>query len=405
MGNYALMLVAGAALAAGLFMTSLGSNVQMADRERDLRVTKLLARDAAVAGAHVTMRALAEAENPWMDPTDYEVTDLYWGTSTVNTVVTNVGSPPGDTVDVIATGTRHYIDRHGFGKDTTHTIQMRVVRYANPGVPIAFRNAITVDLQLQLFGNMYVGSLDPTLNGNVHTNGHLTTTGNSFLVEGYGTYTTSEDVKQPDRFQPNNDINGPDPNVHWADSIKIPDLDLAQLAATATVHETGNLLIDGDTFPYKSFAEWAAAIGSPTGYGTEADPFILLVDGTLTFTNRVELDGFGIVASLTDIQIIPNGTGGGLIGGIFGGTYSELGIYTPGFIDIAGNAEIVGYLYAKNYIQFHGTPSVTGGLVTHDARFNAGGDPNVVHATIKIGNGFDIRTRIIGPRIIAYAEW
>jgi len=404
MGHYALLLVAGLLVTSAFLMGGLRIDIADADQALNLRLVKILARDAAISGVQMTTRMLAGDQNPWIDPTDYEVTDLEYSGGIVTTTVSGVGFPPGDTVDVVSVGRRKYIARNGVGRDTSHTVQVRFVRYANPGVPLAFSNAITTDIEIELVGNIYIGSLDSTINAGIHTNGHLTTTGNSFLVEGYGTYTTTEDVRQPDNFVPNNDTNGSAPNVFQADSIRIPNLDLTELIDESTVHETGDLTIDGDTFPYLSFAEWAAAIGSPTGYGTEADPFILVVDGTLTFLNRVELEGFGIVASLTNINIVPQGIGGGLVGGLFG-TYVQLGIYTPGFIDIAGNAEIVGFLYGKDYIRFQGTPDVTGGLVTNDARFAAGGNPRVLHSTIKIGNGWGIRTRIIGPRIIAYAEW
>jgi hypothetical protein len=363
-----------------------------------------MARDAAMTGYQLVTLKLAQDPDPWIDGSAYEVSGPDDKGGEYNTVVSTVGAEPGDTVQVQSVGTHGYIGLDGVPRDTTHVIDVRFVRYTEPGVPLAFRNAITVDLELKLFGDMYIGALDSTLNAGIHTNGHLTTTGNSFVVEGYGTYTTSENVPQPQNFVPNWDTNGVNPNVFWADSIMIPDLDLTELAETATLHIPGDFTIDGYTFPYATFAQWAQAIGSTTGSGTENDPFILLVDGTLEFFGPVHISGFGVVASLTNIVIEPNGIGGGVFGGLYG-TFVQLGIYTPGFIDIAGNAEIVGALYGKDYIEFHGTPNVTGGLVTHDARFKAGGTPQIIHSTIKIGNGWGIESRIIGPRVVAFAEW
>lgn len=404
MGQYALLFVLSVFVTSSAVMIGVRSDTADADQSVNLRYAKLLSRDAALTGYHMVTLKLAKDPDPWIDASAYEVSGVDDKGGTFTTVVSTVGEPAGDTVQVQSIGTRHYIGRDGVPRDTNHVIDVRFVRYTNPGVPLAFRNAITVDLELKLFGDMFVSALDSTINAGVHTNGHLTTTGNSFVVEGYGTYTTSQDVKQPQNFRPNLDTNGVRPNVFWADSIKIPDLDLNELVSTATLHVPGDYTIDGNTFPYTTFAQWASALGSSTGSGTENDPFILVVDGTLNFLNRVEISGFAVVASLTKIVIDPLGSGGGLIGGIYG-TFVQMGIYTPGFIDIRGNAQIVGALYGKDYIQFHGTPNVIGGLVTHDARFKAGGSPQITHSTIKIGNGWGIESRIIGPRVVAYAEW
>ena len=404
MGQYALIFATSIFVTSSLVMSGIRSDVSHTDQAVNLRYAKLLARDAALTGYQLVTLKLAQDPDPWIDGSVYQVSGNDDTGGTYATIVSTVGNPPGDTVQVQSVGSRHFIGLDGVPGDTTHVIDVRFVRYTEPGVPLAFRNAITVDLELKLFGDMFISALDSTLNAGVHTNGHLTTTGNSFVVEGYGTYTTSEAIPQPENFVPNLDTNGVNSNVFWADSIMIPDLDLSELINTATVHIEGDYFIDGYTFPYTSFAQWASAIGSSTGSGTENDPFILVVDGTLTFFGPVHISGFGIVASLSQILIEPNGIGGGLFGGLYG-TYVQLGIYTPGFIDIAGNAQIVGALYAKGYIQFQGTPNVTGGIVTHDARFKAGGTPQITHSTIKIGNGWGIESRIIGPRLVAFAEW
>lgn len=404
MGQYVLIMSLSLFVTASVVMSGIRSDVSDTDQTLNLRYTKLLARDAALTGFQMVTLKLAKDPDPWIDGSVYEVSGSDGSGSSYATVVATVGYPPGDTVQVQSIGTRHYIGLDGVPRDTTHVIDVRFVRYTDPGVPLAFRYAITTDTEIHLQGNMHIGSLDSLINAGIHTNGYLWTTGNSFLVEGYGTYTTSVHVPQDDNFVPNNDTNRTRPNVFWADSVKIPNLDLSELVNTSTLHVGGDLTIDGNTFPYTSFAQWAQGIGSSTGSGTEADPFILVVDGTLSFLNEVHLSGFGIVASLSKIIIDPLGSEGGLIGGLYGPCV-QLGIYTPGFIDIRGNAQIIGSLYGKDYIQFHGTPNVTGGLVTHDARFSAGGNPEIIHSTIKLGNGWGLESRIVGPRVVAYAEW
>lgn len=404
MGQYILIFTLSVFLASSVVMTGVRSDVSDTDQAVNLRHAKLLARDAALTGYQLVTLKLAKDPDPWIDADAYVVSGVDDKGGTYQTIVSTVGATPGDTVEVTSIGTRPYIGWDGASHDTTHVIDVRFVRYTDPGVPIAFRNAITTDTEIKLVGDMYIGSLDSLINAGIHTNGHLTTTGNSFLVEGYGTYTTSSAVPQEDNFIPNNDTNGVKPNVFWADSIRIPNLDLSELITTSTLHIAGDYTIDGDYFPYHTFAEWSQALGLSRGSGTENDPFILVVDGTLTMLNRVEISGFSVIASLTNIIIDPKGEGGGVIGGLYG-TFVEMGIYTPGYIDIAGNPDIVASLYGKNYIQFHGTPEVIGGLVTHDARFSAGGTPQIIHSTIKIGNGWGLESRIIGPRVVAYAEW
>lgn len=408
MGQYAYIVLGALALSAAVLAFGLRSDTVHADRKVGFYQTKIEARDAAQTGFNLTLRKLAADQDPWVDSTRYGYPETDFKRSTFTSTVTPTGVPVGDTVDVVVVARHPYIDRQGVGRDTTHTIEARVVRGTVSGVPPGFRYAISTDTDLLLQGNIQVVSAFDEINASVHSNGRLRTRGNTFAVEGYGTYTGSfqETSSSTSQFDPNVDWNGSASNVFQRDSVHLPNLFLDELRASATLHETGNFTIDGDVFPYTSFADWATALGSTTGTGTVDDPFILVVEGDLELDNRIDLDGYGMLVSVGDVEINPSGSEGSLTGSIDG--YSmEIGVFAVGNIDVNGNAKIVSTLYSQGRVTFHGTVDLKGGIVAKETRFIGGGNPLITYVgpgfgLVKPGFGWRDAT---GPVVIASAEW
>ncbi|MGA7303478.1 MAG: hypothetical protein WBW88_01335 [Rhodothermales bacterium] len=409
MGQYAYYLVAAFALTAGVLVLGLRSDTVDADKKVGYYQVKIEARDAAQSGFHLTMRKLAADQDPWVDSTKYGFGETSYQRSTFTSSVTPFGTPVGDTVDVVVVGFHKYIDKQGVPRDTTHTIEARVVRGLVEGVPPRFRYAISTDTDLLLQGNIEVKSGFPEINASVHSNGTLRTRGNTFTVQGYGTYTGSyfeTATGASNRFQPNVDWNGSADNVFQRDSVDLPNLELDRLRAAATHYETGDFSIDGDTFPYSSFAEWAAALGSTVGTGTADDPFILVVEGDLELLNRIDLDGYGMLVSASNVEVSPSGSEGSLTGGI-DGYNMELGVFAAGNIDVNGNAIMKSTLYSQGRVTFHGTVDLTGGIVAKETKFIGGGSPLITyvgpgHGLTKPGFSWKDAT---GPIVIASAEW
>lgn len=406
MGHFSIIVVAAGLLTISLVLVNARDATHAADQELAEHQYKSLARDAAVTGQHLTVRKLAADTDPWTTGADYEFTSTDFRSGSFEVDVTPVGTPLGDTVDVTATGTNG---------PQTQVIQARYAReYADGGIPPAFRNVITTDLYIQLKGTVNIRAINKTFNASIHTNGDLETYGNSFVVEGYGTYTGDAYTNQEDNFTPNIDYNEDDPNVFWADSVRIPDIDLDAMrnkatTITPTPSNGDPYVVDGDATPVIDFADY--------GPGKPDDPSIWYVEGPLNFVNRVEFKGYGVIVSEGDVLIDPKGEDGGVMGGLAGDETTSM-VMTPGAINIAGNANLGegdftnGFtkgltLYAGTEVEFQGTPFMVGGIVTPETHFKGGGTPEIIYAapTETITDpGFEYIVPV-GPVLIAYSEW
>ncbi|MGA7303733.1 MAG: hypothetical protein WBW88_02615 [Rhodothermales bacterium] len=406
MGQFAYLMLAAFIVTGAMFLFGQQQDTMVADKQLNYFQFKDEARAAAHSGFNITLGNLARDTDPWVDSTRYRLPLTSYERATYKTTVTPSGTPLGDTVDVIAKGFKSYINRLGKGDDTTHTIQARVVRGVHHGsIPPGFRNALMSDLDLTLQGDMSITSLYPGENASVHSNGTLRTIGNSYLVEGYGTYTTGIDDHHPGGWQPNNDWNGAAGNTFYRDSIPLPIPDWDAWLNNATYYVSGDFEIDGNTFSYSDFAAWATAEGVPER-GVADAPFILYIDGNLTLKNRIEMTGYGILAVRGDLVMEPNGSDGGFIGQVE--EYNTTaGLFAHGDIDIQGNAIITGTLFSEQLIQFRGTPTITGGVIAKESEFDGGGTPNITWVGPGAGlidEGFPYDDPI-GPVIVAYAEW
>ncbi len=332
-------------------------------------------------------------------------------------------------------------------------------RYArdkdDAGIPPAFKHTIISDFFMQLKGNMLVTSISDDLNASIHTNEDLTLKGNSFLVEGFGTYTGTVNLNNQagDNFIPNIDYNGPDPNYHWADSVRIPQLDWDKLYNTATTSSGayydmaangGNpLIVDNAVI---DFTDPSAPFWTDSGLsyncsgscGTEQNPFVLYIDGPAEFLNTVEVVGNGYIAATQDITVAPTGSGGGVYGGLNANQETQLIMATQQYMYVGegggnaclgrGPASFVGNdgntygnehcqsasgdfdrgvtLYVEEEVVFKGTPFIVGGVVAKKATFDGGGTPWITYASPNEGTldlGFEYIIPI-GPILIAYSE-
>lgn len=411
MGSYSYILVLAFILTSGVVVVGLQRDTKDADSTVGRYQAKIQARDIAQSGLSLVLRKLGSQSTPWLDVDSYGFPETEYQTGTFEAIVDSGGFSGGDTLDVTVVGKVGYIDERGRGGDTTHTIQAMVIRGLVAAIPPGFRNAITTDNYLLLQGSMEVRSMWKNINANVHTNGQLRARGNNFIVEGYGTYTTSTTVMQEDNFVPNVDWNGSASNVYQKDSVDIEDIDLVNLRAHATLYETGDYVIDGDGFAYTSFYDWADALGAPVDpelghVGTITNPFILVADGHLTIQNQWDMEGYAMVVTASDMTLEPTGTGGGVQGRVEGYN-TTLGLYAVGNIDVEGNATMTASMYSHARVSFHGTPILTGGIVARECQFIGGGNPIVTYvgpSTAIVKPGFTFR-EARGPVIIASAEW
>ena len=429
MGSYAYLLAAAFVLAGSMMLLGQRSDVNKADLDLARIHMKQDARDAAVSGLNVSMRKLADEQGPWVVASDFSVASYQYGDasgpqSTYSTSVSIVDAVGGDTVDVISTGSKIYSTRRGTASDTTHVIQTRVARgFLFGATPPGLRAAIMSDQTMLVHGDFTVSALLPGVNADIHTNGTLDTRGNSFTIEGMGTYTGGRRInrQQEDNFVPANDWNGSDLNVFQRDSIPIPVWDVARFKTDATAsgyYSASPLVIDGDALTASGittidqFAE--NFLGLPPGdYGTTPEnKLLVMVENTITFTDAVDLDGYVQFGATGQVDVETHGPDDGLlmsydldIPNLTAAT--NVGIFTTDNIRIEGNATIVATLYSEGSITYLGGTHLIGGQVAKQTTFQGGGTVNIdwVGPGPGIADYFDPYDEPIGPVIVAYAEW
>ena len=437
------VLVTGAMLGIGM-----QRDARQADQEVQEYDFEMLARDVALTGLYATVRMLAEdyMMGSWTSGTYF--TNEPYDNGTFTTIVTVndpiTGGASGDTVDVIS---------RGYMGPAEHVIFARYARDKDDvGIPPAFKPTIVSDFFMQIDGNMLIASINDELNASIHTNDDLTLKGNSFLVEGFGTYTGTVNLNNQaeDNFIPNDDYNGDDVNHHWADSVRIPQLDWPKLLDRAQnisgTYSTTPLVVNGGvidfTDPTSTFWEdnpgltYNCTSGS---CGTEENPFVIYVEGTADFENKVEIIGNGYIATTENIVISPAGSGGGVYGALNAnqettvilatqqdmevgkaGGNACLGLGPASYTDNAGDTHSNNHcqsasgdfdrgvtLYVEDEVRFKGTPFIVGGVVAKTATFDGGGNPWITYASPNEGTldvGFEYIIPI-GPILIAYSEF
>jgi hypothetical protein len=279
------------------------------------------------------------------------------------------------------------------------------------------------DNTLTIHGDFSLNSLIPGQNADLHTNGVLDARGNSFVVEGMGTYTggASVNAQQMDNFVPDDDWNGSLDNVFERDSIALPTWDHATFrtdAQTNGYYTTDALEVDGDALAragvstVDDYAE--IVLGLPPGdYGlTDDEPFLVMVDNTLTFDNAVSLSGFVQFGATGDVDVQTHGPDDGIFidytADIPNKTaFTHAGIFTTAGIRVEGNATIQATLYAEGSITYLGGTHLIGGQVAKNTTFQGGGTVDIdwVGAGSGVLEYFDPYDEPIGPVIIAYSEW
>lgn len=425
MERIVLFLALAAFLTGSIVMLNMEQNSAGADGALTEYQSKAFARQAAHAGLRTTVRQLARASDaPWTAPTSFNLSNTSYEVGSYEVTLQSVG-PTGDTVDVFATGI--------YDEDTVYVDARYKRAFDLEGTPPAFRSVILTDQLLQISGNIHISTLDPTLNANVHTNGSLSTNGNAFLVEGYGSYSGSGHTNQPDNFQPKVDYNGAESNVLEIPAIDIPDASLDSSHADVSYIEPAQNLVNVSNqnhnpiqIDVRTKADNLCATGEiPPSKCTDADgdglidlgrskAFVWWVSGTIDLQN-VEIAGNAVLYA--DANRMANGgtptSGDGIevdrrvVGTLSDEDETQLMLRTPGSIDVYGNDEIVATMWTNDQATFHGTPDMIGGILSPEAHFSGHGNFNLTYAAPSsvITDPGDTNLYPVGPVLIAYAEW
>ena len=450
MGQYALLIVLSALILGGIVLFNAQQKAQAADDDLTEYHEDRFARELALVGLKQAERRLAG------DPDDW---DLYASNPAQAQARYGAGTTTytkGAFTGTYAVKYDGYTAKTGVTPTTTGTPELAFVtatgvyngqRYVaravyeqgetDIGVPPAMRQSIVSNNRLYLNGNIEIS-------GGVHTNNCLDSSGNSFDVYGQGTYTGCDGANDS-RFTG---------GVAEMDSIKIPKVVIpttfdhqtaspqnasigAQTVNITTTAISGTLSTGGGGGKGKGGQGGSSSplATTVTGAGTQADPYVLVVQGNLTFGGNVRFlrgtDGAGNPLQ-GHIQIYVNGavtiSGNTQIAPVTGtlpdqfstiaetNTWREtnmpdggtIGIYATQDITMTGNATVVGHLYTNGTVKYSGGGHrvVIGGITTQN-EIEVKGNAQVVYTNPNgsiLSPGANYQTPD-GIRLAAYREW
>ena len=346
---------------------------------------EILARNAALAGLERVQQKLADSFHSYGNVTGTNDGASYEVHATTN------GS---DEVMVQSMGMAYATD----GDTVEFYIQAKFKRRTilPSEAPPFMRYAVISDEDLILRGNL-TGQVyaegDPAnqLNANMHTNTNLQGIGNSFLVNGFGTYqltASPSEASLADNFDPNhNPANAP--VCYQSEEVPIPTITPATLAGSLAVDSTspGDILL----------------VGSRT-YGTRDNPYIWHIEGNLSIHSSGTIIN-GYVMFLVDGAADLRGNIEVGTSGYTGGDESNIAIYTGLGVRMRGNSEIWGQIYSNGGVEFEsGTPTVYGSITTKGG-VDFRGTVNIFYrkASPALTKPFQPDVYVLDR--IAYSEW
>lgn len=421
MGQSAVILVLAATLTVGILVVAAMRQTNEADVELASYQYKVLAREAATTGMHLTARKLVDDLEHWQsDPTSYGFSTQTYGNARFTVVVTALHE---DTVEVVSTG------EFGAGE---HIIEARYTKaFASLAVPPAFRYGVMGDTEVSLDGTASVRTLNDGLNANIHANGDLDVDGSRMRIEGYGTYGPSgtDGVTPRGRinqiFDPNVDSNGSEDNVYRSGDVGLPSLDPLDYAdlPPASYTTASDTTLSGVV----DVQAWATSLGYGPEVGTIQQPFLLYVNGDLRIEDEVFLLGYVQIVTYGDISI--QGTVASTMDprpdpfademdwdawlekNIDDEGHTKAGFYANGGITVEGNSTIAGQLFANNGIDVTGSGgqrmNIIGGFAGSRVDIDVSGHLGFRYAQVSTAVVLPGWTETLpdGIRLATWAEW
>lgn len=342
-----------------------------------------LARNAAQAGYQRARQALADSYASTSFSGTYH-NGSYSVTITVdgrNATVRSVSTIP-----------------NSYGEDVSYTTFATFFRHNGTSteteLPPFMQYAMLANGTLTLKGN-FEATVHPsapgTTNSNVHVNHQLDLSGNSLLVEGYGSYgvsvSASPSTAQFTTFQPNYQPDPLQPTSAPASAVSIPTFSMSDFAAQITPDSvsTGNVTLSGTV----------------TG-GTRLDPLVWHITGDLTSSGNTTVDGYVMFIVEGDVSFGGNVTVGS--SGYAASDESSIALYASGNVTIHGTVDVYGQIFADQNVSIAGNVKVYGNVVSRgDGTIEMMGNPRLIYRAASPA----LTTNWQGGEIemTSYSEW
>lgn len=420
MGQYTVIIVLSAILLGGVILFNARSSTSAASTELTAYQSDRIAREASQVALRDVVRELNARPEAWtstlsaaqaefdIPATTYALADDIETTYSVTLTEMYLGTPTNpadpDRVRLRVDGTfDSWSETTQSVEPTDYVVEAVYERgWVDVNVPGGFRDAIMSDQLVDVRGNIQIS-------GDIHSNDEISSSGGSFDVFGTGTYTGSESANDAQ-------FTG---GVAERDSIVIPDVTIPPSSSDKSFAANHTLTDANDpagTLP----AGWYGV----TGKGTEADPYILYVNGDLGISGDVRLlghiriyvngevtiNGNSSLSSVTaptpdpnqDVSVAEAWAEANLPEGI------TIGIYANGDVTMSGTMFIAATVYTYGAVRYTGGghKMMVGGIIAHeplDVRGNAKvyykeGADSVYDPGIP-------RQVPDGIRLVAYREW
>src|SRR5690606_32509722 len=386
MGKAALLIIAASLAMGSMYSLAAKDDARQAEARLSKHQYEVLARNAALAGYNRAKQALADN----FDAAPAQLKGTYAGTD-YNVSITR----DGDVATISAKGVATAAD----GTDVDFQIKSSIRKELSVDIadiaPPFMRYAVITDKDLQLNGNilmdLYVdGNEDNTLNANMHTNGMLTIKGMAATVRGFGTYVTgasgSPATALTKTFNPySNPTN--EPVSRQASKIEIPEFDAAKFLSKVNVDKssTGEVQLSG-------------TYNLP---GTRENPFVWHINGDLSASGGVQINGYALFIVEGDITLSGNFRGSSTY---TGSDESNIALYASGKVTMSGNADLYGQIYSEGGVELKGTPRVYGSI-TSKGTVTLSGTPDILYRKASPA----LTTIFEDPEVyynqVAYSEW
>jgi hypothetical protein len=341
-----LILIVGAAAIFGMisFISGAGTSASRTGADVSEHGERVLAREIAVSGHAVSLRAIEEnvaLNGDYTGPVRYD--GQYQGGTYMSTV-----DRFGDQLTVVTRSNRaatSYVIRATYQIETDGVIP--------EDVPEFMSYAMMTGQDLTITGSASIHA-QAGQNADIHTNGAISI-GGWPLVQGFGTHVNgaSPENRLPGVFKPNDNPDA-DPVVSQQSAVDLPEFHADDYKDRATIVSEGNVSLGSGDIPK---------------LGTRTRPTIWYVGGDLSI-NGGHFDGYVIFVVDGEISISGNITTAGSLGG-----ETNVAFYSGGNVKVAGGAEVRGQIYSQGDISFAGNASLYGsmtavGKATFSGTFN-----------------------------------
>lgn len=388
MGKAAILIITASILLGSVYAYGAKEEANNADERLSTHQREILARNAALAGYNLAKQALAE---------NFDTAGPQWsGTYSGSDFAVEI-SRSGAVAHVVSIGTSPVPQGNAITFTVDARIEKEVIAVAADEAPPFMQYAVMSDDDLDLNGNILLdlfvdGNEENTLNANMHTNGNLTISGNAATVRGFGTYAGTASSTPSgalwNTFEPYYNPTD-DPVVQQVPTIDIPVFDVTDFLSKTTVDQTtsGNLSLSG-----------MYDLG-----GTREDPYVWYVDGDISASGGVTIDGYVMFVVDGDATFTGNFMAGEV--DYVGGDESSIAVYASGSIGMGGNSRIHGQLFAGTSVSvLHGTPRVYGNIASRGA-VTLSGTPKIYYrvpspALTTVFEDPDVRLKLA-----SYSEW